>query len=76
MNFYLLAVSRLDPVAKDAAAGVWEEAQQANENPLHTDLLSGLSKILQMNPNPASMFAFSRPFARQTRGADRYQHLG
>src|SRR5262245_33957562 len=32
--------------------------------------------ILQMNPKPASMSRFPDPLARQTRGADRYQHLG
>src|SRR5262249_33796449 len=34
------------------------------------------TEILQMNPKPASMFAFPGPLARQTRGADRSQHLG
>ena len=34
------------------------------------------AEILQMNPKPAPMFAFSGPLARQTRGAERYQHLG
>jgi hypothetical protein len=35
-----------------------------------------LTEILQMNPKPASMFAFPGPLARETRGAGCYQHLG
>jgi hypothetical protein len=34
------------------------------------------SEILQMNPKPAYVPVFPGPLARQTRGADRYQHLG
>src|SRR5262249_56980850 len=37
---------------------------------------SNRTEILQMNPKPAPMFAFPGPLARQTRGADRYRHLG
>jgi hypothetical protein len=77
-----MAVNRQSPTSAVIGIAPWRSNRSliADDRPMTATFVCLerviWPEILQMNRKPASMFAFSGLLARQTRGADRYQHLG